>query len=535
MACYGSSSLALSSDDEDAKHNTPTRNTANNTSTGNKDTTRPSSRRQSITLTSLLPFQGKHQNNASADVFVSPKKKRRASMNDAQCLGLGFKFGKQASVPVPDSVAMAAAGNTNVDDLAKGPQSPAKSVSVAVGGDANVNVGVGGCGIRSVFGGSAVGGSASACANETKSKGKEKEKEKHKGKCKCKDKKCIAVQAAAAAAAAQAEARFHTAKPVLSFQAGDAWKQFPLDSDTLYLDLFWPVEPQRSIVNDIMAVEAMAPLCNFRQLRFLKLTGMSQSYQKYIWQAAWLNPGLEELELEMALEPCIRRTFNAGWPSIKGDWVRRSEDNAVSSYYGDGGLGILHRRVGIGEYLDKFSIAAAQERAAKMTTTPLARLPIVKLTLTGFVVDADPFRLYFNPHRLRLINFRNDCVDAGFALPANLAEQVVVNWPRTVRDQAMIARVVRPGELKIVDIKRAKKHGDGGAGAGAGPGAIEGPKKENIQPTAMGSPSRQGGLGPGEGKAGDGAEDEAEKPKMSRTERRNRMMAAQKALRKAKR
>ncbi|KAK2803522.1 hypothetical protein FQN50_006957 [Emmonsiellopsis sp. PD_5] len=530
MACYGSSSLALSSDDEDANHNTPTRNTANFTGPGSKDITRPSSRRQSITLTSLLPFpfQGKHQNHPSDDVFVSPKKKRRASMNDAQCLGLGFRFGKQPSVPVPGPGSAAEAGmaNINVDDLPKGPQSPIKSVGIPAGEDINViSVGGGGCGILSVFGGS-------ACASAS-AKGKEKEKEKHKGKCKCKDKKCIAAQAAAAAAAAQAEARFHTAKPVLSFQAGDAWNQFPLDRDTLYLDLFWPVEPQRSIVNDIMPVEAMAPLCNFRQLRFLKLTGMSQSYQKYIWQAAWLNPGLEELELEMALEPCIRRTFNAGWPSIKGDWVRRSEDNAVSSYYGDDGLGILHRRVGIGEYLDKLSIAAAHERAAKMTTTPLARLPIVKLTLTGFVVDADPFRLYFNPHRLRLINFRNDCVDAGFALPNNMAEQVVVNWPRTVRDQAMIARVVRPGEIKIVDIKRTKKPGEGGAGAGVGP------KKENTQPTpnfsyrkprAIGSPSRQGGLGAGEDKGGDG-----EKPKMSRTERRNKMMAAQKALRKAKR
>ncbi|OJD14749.1 hypothetical protein ACJ73_09046 [Blastomyces percursus] len=286
----------------------------------------------------------------------------------------------------------------------------------------------------------------------------------------------------------------------------ESWKRFELNYDTLNLDLFWPavtgsrerekrkgkeqIKVQRDekgktkkedqserrkekareeILNpfddeyeitisvddddddddDILPVEAIAPLCNFRNLRFLKLAGMSQSYQKYIWQAAWLNPGLETLELEMALEPCIRRAF-AGWPYIKGGWVQQSKpDGDQGSYYGDDGKGILHRRVGIGEYLDKYAIVHAKARAARMGST-LNLLPIVKLSLTGFVVDAEPFHL-FNPHRFRLISFKNDCVDAGFTLPKRMREQVVVSWPNLLSQQAITARRVKQGEIKLID------------------------------------------------------------------------------------
>ncbi|KLJ06657.1 hypothetical protein EMPG_17856 [Blastomyces silverae] len=289
------------------------------------------------------------------------------------------------------------------------------------------------------------------------------------------------------------------------FMGGESWNRFELNCDTLNLDLFWPavtgsrkkgrgkckeqIKGQRNekgktkkedeserrkekakeeILNPfddeyeiaisdddddeddgILPVEAIAPLCNFRNLRFLKLAGMSQSYQKYIWQAAWLNPGLETLELEMALEPCIRRAFS-GWPYIKGGWIQQSKPGGErSSYYGDDGKGILHRRVGIGEYLDKYAIVHAKARAARMGGT-LSLLPVVKLSLTGFVVDAEPFHL-FNPHRLRLINFKNDCVDAGFTLPERMREQVVVSWPKLLSQQAIAARRVKHGEIKLID------------------------------------------------------------------------------------
>ncbi|KKZ63044.1 hypothetical protein EMCG_02614 [[Emmonsia] crescens] len=300
-------------------------------------------------------------------------------------------------------------------------------------------------------------------------------------------------------------------KPIYLFRGGVGWDRFELDCDSLHIDLFWPTvtgstkkengegnekvkgkgkersktkegenerckkKDKEEIQNpfddeyeitisddeddDILPLETMAPLCNFRNLRFLRLTGMSQSYQMYIWQAVWLNPGLEELELEMALEPCIRRAFS-GWPYIKGGWIQRSKpDGDRSSYYGDDGQGILHRRVGIGEYLDKYAIAHAKVRAAGIGST-LPLLPIVKLSLTGFVVDADPFRL-FNPHRLRLIDFKNDCVDAGFALPDCMREQVVVYWPKLLSEQATVASRVKHGEIKLIDLgSKAKKLAD---------------------------------------------------------------------------
>ena len=46
----------------------------------------------------------------------------------------------------------------------------------------------------------------------------------------------------------------------------------------------------------------LSPLCLYRQLRSLKITGMMQSYQSYIWLVVWLNPQLADLTLEMAGE-----------------------------------------------------------------------------------------------------------------------------------------------------------------------------------------------------------------------------------------
>ncbi|KAK2843934.1 hypothetical protein FQN49_005928 [Arthroderma sp. PD_2] len=122
---------------------------------------------------------------------------------------------------------------------------------------------------------------------------------------------------------------------------------------------------------------------------------------------------------------------------------------------GESGEGELNRRAGVGEYLDKEAIADAKVRASEMGCT-LERLPVVQISLTGFVVDADPFFLWFNPHRLRVINFKNDCVDAGFALPRSMTERVVVSWPNNVAEYAMQVRHVKPGEVKLIDIPKRK-------------------------------------------------------------------------------
>ncbi|PGH28042.1 hypothetical protein AJ80_00297 [Polytolypa hystricis UAMH7299] len=299
-------------------------------------------------------------------------------------------------------------------------------------------------------------------------------------------------------------------RPILEFHGSVAeWKRLDNSKrDKVYLDLFWPVT-QRSggmsmsmgmgmglpslkhqnnstsseSVPDIgtttFPLDSLRPLCNFRNLKSLKLTGMTQSYQRYIWETVWLNPELEELLLEMALEPCIRRTYSKAWPSIKGDWVAGRAEKARGSYYGENGQGTLDRRIGIGEYLDKYAIAAAKARAAPSmppsypfpptspsttSTSPTSpsstnHLPIVKLVLIGFVVDADPFFFWFNPHRLRVVHFKDYCVDAGFALPAAMVEKVRVCWPKKVNEYCMVARRVGKGEVRVVEAKGKKGGG----------------------------------------------------------------------------
>lgn len=87
------------------------------------------------------------------------------------------------------------------------------------------------------------------------------------------------------------------------------------------------------------------------------------------------------------------------------------------------------------------------------------RLSIVSLTLTGFVVDADPFYLWFNPGRLRRIHFKNDCVDAGFCLPESMRGGIVtIDFPRQVKEHAVMIRAVDPvREVKLVELRGGEK------------------------------------------------------------------------------
>ncbi|KAI1936432.1 hypothetical protein LOZ04_001240 [Ophidiomyces ophidiicola] len=249
-----------------------------------------------------------------------------------------------------------------------------------------------------------------------------------------------------------------SAKPIMSFRGGSSWRHLDAERDNVYLDLFWSSHKENPFRPEIMPIVELAPLSNFRHLRILKLTGMLQSYQPYIWQAVWLNQNLEELHLEMALEPCIRQTFCASWPKIRGNWFPRTAVAVRGLYYGKSGRGELQRRVGFGEYLDKHAIAAAKIAAAALGPTS-EKLPVVKLTLMGFVVDSDPFFLWFNPHRLRSIDFKDHCVDAGFALPVKMSEHVIVSWPREDSiGEAKGAKKVWPGEIRLIHLGSKKEH-----------------------------------------------------------------------------
>lgn len=125
----------------------------------------------------------------------------------------------------------------------------------------------------------------------------------------------------------------------------------------------------------------LSPLCLYRDLRILKITGMMQSYQWYIWLVVWLNPQLTDLVLEMA---------------------------------------------GKAEPLEVKAIAEAQKYArckptmrevaqGKTKTEVLEKLHIVNLSLTNFIVHDAPFQ-WFSETQLQNVKLHK-CQDAGFQLP----------------------------------------------------------------------------------------------------------------------
>ncbi|KAL4736800.1 hypothetical protein BDV11DRAFT_172582 [Aspergillus similis] len=272
------------------------------------------------------------------------------------------------------------------------------------------------------------------------------------------------------------------ANPLMEFRGGALWAALPKDRRTLGLDVFWSVPSEQPTETDInvseekhktgppaeggnkhddekpsvLPIDEMAPLCTFRNLRILKITGMMQSYQMYIFQAAWLNTNLEELEIGMALQPRLRRGYK--WPYIKGGWRLNKTTYAEPVYHGTG-YGTLLRTVGVAEYLDKMCIEKAKIRAMASGSTR-NRLSIRTLILTGVVVDADPFLHWFDPKRLKCINFKDNCVDAGFYL-SHCMKKVSVLFPRKIREPILTGRRVDLcRELKVVRIEGGRKVGE---------------------------------------------------------------------------
>ncbi|RDW87144.1 uncharacterized protein DSM5745_03786 [Aspergillus mulundensis] len=268
------------------------------------------------------------------------------------------------------------------------------------------------------------------------------------------------------------------ANPLMEFRGGALWAALPKDRRTLGLDVFWPNPADQLTDNHtiehktktktatedeeeeeeptILPIDEMSPLCTFRNLRVLKITGMMQSYQMHIFQAAWLNTDLEELEIGMALSPRLRRGYK--WPYIKGGWRLNKATYGEPVYHGTG-EGTLLPSVGVAEYLDKMCLEKAKIRAMAIGSTR-NRLSIRTLILTGVVVDADPFLHWFDPKRLKCINFKDNCVDAGFYL-SHCMEKVSVLFPRQIKEPVIAARRVDLGrELKVIRIEGGKKVGE---------------------------------------------------------------------------
>ncbi|KAL2823485.1 hypothetical protein BDW59DRAFT_180652 [Aspergillus cavernicola] len=269
------------------------------------------------------------------------------------------------------------------------------------------------------------------------------------------------------------------ANPLMEFRGGSFWAALPRDRRTLGLDVFHPIQVKDT--NDkentpiqnknktksaneienagdltIFPIGEMAPLCMFRNLHVLKLTGMMQSYQMYIFQAAWLNTNLEELEIGMSLPPRLRRGYK--WPFIKGGWQLNKATYDEPVYYGTG-EGSLLRQVGCAEYLDKMCLEKAKIRAMAMGNTR-NRLSIRTLVLTGVVIDADPFLHWFDPKRLKCIHFKDDCVDAGFYL-SHCMRKVSLLFPHEIHQPVIFGQNVNPlKELKVIELNGGNKVGE---------------------------------------------------------------------------
>lgn len=86
----------------------------------------------------------------------------------------------------------------------------------------------------------------------------------------------------------------------------------------------------------------------------------------------------------------------------------------------------------------------------------LRYLPIVKLVLAGFVVDAGPFFRWFNPMRLRKVEFAHGCIDAGFALPSHMHNLVTVSWPGHPPEECKLIRVMKMSQQDLKHILLSK-------------------------------------------------------------------------------
>lgn len=259
-------------------------------------------------------------------------------------------------------------------------------------------------------------------------------------------------------------------KPVPNFRP-HLWPQLDRQRQVLNIDLFWPIRLENEDdgkhddcdgddgEEDVFPYAGLKPLVTFHNLHYLQINGMMRSYQQLIFETCWINKNLTHVHLEMALEPEMKassKDTKLRFHLVDDKWFYNAvgeEHSKYCEYLGHHGEGVLHEEFGHGEYLDQQAIKMAQISAGtELPEESLRFLPITHLTLKNFVVDAGPFFRWFDLKELQEIVFRGKCVDAGFYLPPDtrIAVKVDVPKPRNV------ARGVKPGEIKLVDIKRCQ-------------------------------------------------------------------------------
>ncbi|KAF2140843.1 uncharacterized protein K452DRAFT_319154 [Aplosporella prunicola CBS 121167] len=200
-----------------------------------------------------------------------------------------------------------------------------------------------------------------------------------------------------------------------------------------------------------LTMEDLQPLCEFRELRDLRIVGMKISFQPLIWEVVWLNSKLEELELGMAENPTAKGVNGKAWTVVSKDWYP-NDDFTNNGYRGQDGAGPLDSSFGNGEYLDALTIRKARVTVAQNVSHSLGNLPILTLRLCGFVVDDMPFRQYFE--KLECLELYDGCIDAGFTLNNYLAARVHLVWGGGIEESAPIIphiSTTRSGDVNILE------------------------------------------------------------------------------------
>lgn len=261
-------------------------------------------------------------------------------------------------------------------------------------------------------------------------------------------------------------------KPIINFRP-QLWRHLDRNREVLNLDLFWPIKLDEEDDDDeeeeeeensdgdqkgVFPFKELKPLKSFHNLHYLQLNGMMRSYQPIIWAVCWVNKNLTKVHLEMALEPEFCKDVAHKYRKIDEKWSYdpKADPPAECEYLGSHGQGILHEEFGEGEYLDQQAMKTGQmEMVKSLPLENMRYLPITELTLMNFVVDSGPFFRWFDPKKLKQITFRGTCFDGGFFLPDEMHETVKVNSPAP-KPALMTARRVRPGEVKLIELKGGK-------------------------------------------------------------------------------
>ena len=145
----------------------------------------------------------------------------------------------------------------------------------------------------------------------------------------------------------------------------------------------------------VYPVHDLAPLCQYRHLRSLTITGMMQSYQSRIWEVVWLNLYLTDLTLEMEMD---------GEERLDNEAIRKGRRYALW-------------KPTLGDYVRGHTTTAIPEK-----------LLVVNLSLTGFVMDRGSLD-WFDAQRLRYVRLHR-CEGDLDSLPEGLKGMVELTVTR---------------------------------------------------------------------------------------------------------